>query len=81
MQLILYTRLRCHLCDDIKEILASVRKVEPFELREIDISTDPALERRYGRDVPVLLINGAEAARHRIDERELLRKLKDERAL
>ncbi len=80
MQLILYTRPGCHLCDDIKEILASVRKVEPFELREIDISTDPALERRYGRDIPVLLINGAEAARHRIDERELLRKLKDERA-
>ena len=79
MQLTLYTRPGCHLCDDIKEILASVRKAEPFELREIDISTDPALERRYGADIPVLLINDAEAARHRIDERELLRKLKDAR--
>jgi len=80
MQLTLYTRPGCHLCDDVKESLARARQVEPFELREIDISTDPTLERRYGRDIPVLLINGAEAARHRINERELLRKLKGERA-
>ena len=79
MQLTLYTRPGCHLCDDIKEILASVSKVEPFELLEIDISTEPALERRYGGDIPVLLINEAEAAHHRIDEQELLRKLKDAR--
>ncbi len=80
MQLTLYTRPGCHLCDDIKENLARARQREPFKLCEIDISADPLLERRYGRDIPVLLINGAEAARHRIDERELLRKLKDARA-
>ncbi len=75
MHLTLYTRPGCHLCDDLKEILLRIRRRQAFELTEVDISGDPALERRYGHDIPVLLINGAEAARHRIDEADLMRRL------
>ena len=46
-----------------------------FVLVEVDISGDPALERRYGHDIPVLLIDGVETARHRIDEADLVRTL------
>ncbi len=75
VELTLYTRPGCHLCDDLKETLLRLRRRQPFELREVDISRDPALERRYGHDIPVLLIDGVETARHRIDEADLLRKL------
>ena len=75
MHLTLYTRPGCHLCDDLKETLLRVWRQQAFELTEIDISRDPALERRYGHDIPVLLIDGVEAARHRIDEADLVRRL------
>lgn len=74
-QLTLYTRPGCHLCDDLKETLLRVRRQQAFDLTEVDISRDPALERRYGRDIPVLLIDGAEAVRYRIDEADLIDRL------
>ena len=76
MHLTLYTRPGCHLCDDLKETLLQVRRRQAFELTEVDISRDPSLKRRYGHDVPVLLIDGIEVARHRIDEVDLVGKLK-----
>ena len=75
MRLTLYTRPGCHLCDDLKETLLQVRCRQAFELTEVDISRDPLLERRYGHDIPVLLIDGIEAARHRIDEADLVGKM------
>jgi len=75
MHLTLYTRPGCHLCDELKETLWRVQRRQAFELTEVDISRDPALERQYGRDIPVLLINGSEAARHRIDQADLMRRL------
>ena len=45
------------------------------EIVEIDISTDPTLEARYGMEIPVLLIDGIKAAKYRIGEEELTRVL------
>ncbi len=75
VELTLYTRPGCHLCGVMKETLLQVRRRQAFELREVDISRNPALERQYGRDIPVLLIDGVETARHRIDEADLMRRL------
>ena len=72
----LYTRPGCHLCDDLMKTLLRVQRQQPFEVTEVDISRDPELERRYGHDIPVLLINGVEAARHRVNEADLIQKLK-----
>ena len=80
MHLTLYTRPGCHLCDDLKTTLLRHRQQHPFELTAIDISHDPALERQYGHDIPVLLIDGIEVARHRIDEAELLDRLRGAKA-
>jgi 4a-hydroxytetrahydrobiopterin dehydratase len=63
----LYTRRDCPLCDKAKEaIRASGVEVE---LQEVDIDDDPALRRRYTDDVPVVVIDGVEAFRHRVDPR------------
>jgi hypothetical protein len=42
---------------------------------EIDVSSDEALERMYGQEIPVLLIDDRKSAKYRITESELKRKL------
>lgn len=69
----LYTRPGCHLCEEMKAVVERVSRTHDLRLLEVDISTDPELERLYGVDIPVLLIEGKEAARHRVSEAELLR--------
>jgi Glutaredoxin-like domain (DUF836) len=49
----------------------------PITIEEIDISTDPDLEARYGVEIPVLLIDGRKAAKYRVTEGELTRILQD----
>ena len=44
-------------------------------LEEVDVSTDPALEARYGHEVPVLTIDGRKAAKYRVTESEITRML------
>ncbi|HJN45605.1 MAG: NrdH-redoxin [Acidobacteria bacterium] len=80
MHLTLYTRPGCHLCDDLKTTLLRIRPQQAFELSEVDISREPALKRRYGRAIPVLLIDGVEAARHRIAETDLRRRLEQKQS-
>ena len=45
----------------------------PIQIEEIDISTDPELEARYGLEIPVLLVDGRKVAKYRIDEQALKR--------
>jgi hypothetical protein len=40
-----------------------------------DVREDPELFRRYRFEIPVLLLNGSEIARHRVTREELLAKL------
>ncbi len=76
INLTLYSRPGCHLCDEMKAVVARVASAMPLSLQEIDISTDPALESRYGLEIPVLLVEGRRAAKHRVTEAELTRMLK-----
>lgn len=74
--LTLYSRTGCHLCDEMKAVVSRVAETVPLTLQEIDISVDPALETRYGWDIPVLMVEGKIAAKHRIAEGELRRILR-----
>ncbi|MEO8259318.1 MAG: glutaredoxin family protein [Acidobacteriota bacterium] len=74
--LTLYSRPGCHLCDDMKAVVARVGREVPLMLETIDISTDPELEVRYGLEIPVLLVDGRKAAKYRVSEEELRRILK-----
>ena len=42
----------------------------------VDVDSDAVLARRYGLDIPVLLLDGVPARRHRLDREELLRMLR-----
>ena len=73
--LTIYSRAGCHLCDEMKAVVRRVvdSTVAPIAVEEIDISTDPDLEARYGVEIPVLLVDGRKAAKYRITEGELTR--------
>ena len=75
IQLTLLSRPGCHLCDEMKEVVRRVTASAqpPVEIEEIDISTDPDLEARYGLEIPVLLVDGKKAAKYRVTEGELTR--------
>ena len=71
----IYSRPGCHLCDEMKAVVARVARSVPLALEEIDISSDPELEERYGLEIPVLMIAGKKAAKYRVSEEELRRLL------
>ena len=70
MQLTIYSRPGCHLCDEMRAVVERVARSTPgpVVIEEIDISTDPTLEARYGVEIPVLLIDGKKAAKYRVTE-------------
>ena len=75
IDLTLLTRSGCRLCDEMKEVVQAVaRKVQPthrLSLTEVDISTRPGLEVRWGTVIPVLLCGEREIARHRVSAAQL----------
>jgi hypothetical protein len=78
--LTIYTRPGCHLCQEMKVIVERVVRDTHAQARieEIDIAKDADLEARYGTEIPVLLVNGKKAAKYRVTEEELRRRLKAE---
>lgn len=50
----LYTRKDCHLCDEAKADLESLRAKHPHRLVEIDIDSDPVLQKAYLAEIPVI---------------------------
>jgi glutathione S-transferase len=51
----LYTRPGCHLCDEARAVIASLRDSHgPFELREVDIECAPELHARFLERIPVV---------------------------
>jgi glutaredoxin len=74
---IVYSRPDCHLCDKAKAAILKSDCADLFTLEEIDIETDPVLLQRYQNDIPVVMINGVEAFRHRIEPGEFKRRLSE----
>ena len=72
--IIVYTRAGCHLCDEACAMLA--RFGLPYD--SVDIDADPQLRARYDQCVPVVVIDGKERFRGRVDEL-LLRRLLPQR--
>ncbi len=65
----------CHLCEQLREALEPVLAELGLQLLERDVREDPALERRYLFEIPVLLLGDRELARHRASTAELRERL------
>jgi glutaredoxin len=64
----LFTKPGCHLCDDVKAVIERVQARKPFVLELRNILDNPQDYERYQYDIPVVLVNGTEIARHRLSE-------------
>ena len=64
----------CHLCHQMRLVVERVLAGRGTVLVEEDVRRDPGWS-RYRLEIPVLLLDGAEIARHRVDENELRRLL------
>jgi glutaredoxin len=72
---VLYGKPGCHLCEEARAAVEAVRSERPFMLREVDVSTDPVLNRRYGELIPVIEVDGEEAFHYHVDPAELRERL------
>ncbi|MDT7807942.1 MAG: hypothetical protein QOJ70_1755 [Acidobacteriota bacterium] len=70
---VFYTKPGCHLCDEARREIRDSGCEGRYTFEEIDILTDPALERRYGWDIPVILIEGTHAFKHQLTARDFRR--------
>lgn len=70
MRIVVYTRPGCHLCDVAKETLAKYA----LTYEDVNIDEDLDLRLRYTDCVPVVVVDGRERFRGRVDE-VLLRRL------
>ena len=67
MDVTLYTRQNCPLCDKAKEVL----RQEGVTPNEVDVELDLELLRKFNDDVPVIYVDGSEAFRHRVEPEQL----------
>ena len=58
MNVVLYTATGCHLCEAARRVVSRVQEETGFELREVAIDGDPALEAEYREWIPVVEIDG-----------------------
>jgi hypothetical protein len=68
MKVDIYSKPSCSLCDEAITVIERVRARIPFELRIISILEDPAGMLAWRYDIPVVLIDGELAFKHRVDE-------------
>ena len=70
-RVILYTKPGCHLCEAVEQAVAAVRRRRAFDLDVRNILDDAANFQKYQHEIPVVLVNGAAVARHRMTPEEL----------
>ncbi len=66
MEILLYTRRGCHLCEEAEDIVAALAP----GTRVVEVGGDEGLERDWGARVPVLVIDGRVVAEGHFDEGE-----------
>ena len=71
----LYSRPGCHLCDDARAVIAEVCAELGEEYVEVSVDDDPDLQRRYGEEIPVTLVDGRQHDFWRVDPARLRRAL------
>ena len=75
-RLTLLTRPECGLCEEMQHALRALAARVPLpQVAIVDVDSDPALSRRYGLKIPVLLLDSVPVCSHRFDAAELLRLL------
>lgn len=56
IEVTLYSRQDCHLCELALDDLNALQDIVPHELKIVDVDSDRKLQREYGFEVPVIII-------------------------
>jgi glutaredoxin len=64
---VIYSRHGCHLCEVAESVVKEVQREHEFDLEIIYIDGNAGLEKEYGEEVPVTLINGKRHDYFRVD--------------
>ena len=70
---IIYSRRGCHLCEVAEKLVKEIQKDHEFELEIIHIDGDSGLEKVYGEEVPVTLIDGKRHDFFRVDRARFIK--------
>lgn len=74
-QLTLYSRVDCHLCEDMLDTLQAFSKDLEFSVDVVDIDQEPSLRLRYDTRVPVLAVGEQEICHYFLDKVALCKAL------
>ena len=74
-QILVYHREGCHLCEQVVASLFQLQEELGYEIKQIDIDTDPILRDKYNVDVPVVMYQDTVIFYHFFDETELRKAL------
>ena len=77
-KLTLYSRQDCCLCEEMRAVIGEVALEISLDVEEIDVDSSPALQEKYGNEVPVLFIDGRKAFKYRVTPRELSRRMRND---
>ena len=81
VRLTLYSKSQCGLCEDAYDVIDETRRaLAPLvetTLELVDITMDSEVFHRYRYDIPVLLVDGRPAFKHRVDAARLRARLLD----
>jgi glutaredoxin len=76
IEVIIYSKPGCHLCDEAKAVLLQAQQEEPFVLREVNIEEDAAAWEAFKEEIPVIFIAGRKAFKYHVGARALRQRLR-----
>ena len=60
LHFVLFTRQGCHLCEEAERLLQKEQQRYNFKLEIVDIDSQKELAAQFGKQVPVVTVNGPE---------------------
>lgn len=75
IEVVVYSKPDCCLCDEVKTKLARLKSKYPFDLREVNILDDPAAFTSFQDEIPVVFINGRLAFKWHLNEGEFIQRI------
>jgi len=74
----IYSKKECHLCDIAKEELEAIRRDFDFSYNEVDIEKDKLAFEKFKHLIPVVEVDGKIISTYKVNEKKLKDILKQE---
>lgn len=75
-RVVLFSAPGCHLCEEARLGLQQLARRTPFVFSEVDIHSDPNLERRWVFEIPVIEVDGRVVTQAPVDLQRVERALR-----